>query len=273
VDPNVAGSNPVDRPILHNNMSPFDAIILGALQGLTEFLPISSSTHLKIAKLLLGIPLDNSQIFFDLMCHLGTLIATLYFLRHDILNMIQEGKKEISLILIALLPLIPAYFLLKPLRTLASETHCLGYMLMATACILYAGQKWRRASSSSNRVADVLWIGTMQSAALIPGISRSASTISIARMLGWEPGKAVRFSFLLSIPTIMGGNCLELLHLLMSQEASCVPTSSCLLGFLASCMVGMIVIRHAVRFLEKGNLKPFAVYCLLLGAIVSIYYG
>lgn len=258
-------------------MSALEALIIGILQGLTEFLPVSSSAHLKLMKLFLGISAGENLVIFDLVCHLGTLVAILLFLRREILEILTDRKK-LGLIVTATLPLVPFYFFLKPLRDWASDTHLLGFCLILTSLILFAGSRLRLRSVSpelptfKRQIQDALWIGTLQSTALIPGISRSASTISGAQILGWEAKDAVRFSFLLSIPTVIGGNCIELLKLqLASSYPLTLPFSTYLFGFLSSCTVGLVVIRFAMRFLEKGNLKPFAWYCLILGIISSIY--
>lgn len=257
-------------------MSLIEAFIFGLLQGLTEFLPVSSSAHLKLAKLFCHIESSESSVLFDLICHFGTLIALLYFLRLEILHIFRTDRRKLLLLFTATLPLIPCYLLLKPLRDLASTPQCLGLCLILTACILFTGQKMRvrrkPCTSMKRNITDVLWIGAMQSTALIPGISRSASTISCAKVLGWTPREAVRFSFLLSIPTVIGGNCLELLKIYLSHEAhTMIPVSSCVVGFLASFGFGLIVVRFALNYLEKGNLKPFAWYCLSFGVIVSLY--
>jgi undecaprenyl-diphosphatase len=257
-------------------MSLIEALIIGLVQGLTEFLPVSSSAHLKLAKLFFRIQETEVGVAFDLVCHLGTLLALLYFLKQDILQLFRSERKKLLLLFIATLPLIPCYFLLKPLREYASTAPCLGLCLIATALMLFLGHKWRirkePPATLKKNVKDVLWIGAMQSAALIPGISRSASTISCAKVLGWSPKEAVRFSFLLSIPTIIGGNCLELLHLLLSRESlTAAPLSTYVVGFIASFGCGLFIIRFALSYLEKGNLKPFAWYCLGCGALVSVY--
>jgi undecaprenyl-diphosphatase len=253
-------------------MTSWHALLIGLLQGLTEFLPISSSSHLKLAKHLLGIENNQNQVIFDLACHLGTLVALLLFLRKDIRGLFkQEERKKTSLLFLAMIPLVPFYFLLKPVREFATQHNLLGFCLILTAGILFAGNRWR-VKKSYSASSNALWIGTMQATALIPGISRSASTISCARVLGWSARDAVRFSFLLSIPTIIGGNCLELLRLtLVSGFSPTLSFSSCLIGFLSSCGLGMMVIGYAIRLLEKGNLKPFAWYCLSLGILMSIF--
>ncbi len=256
-------------------MSIFEALIMGILQGLTEFLPVSSSAHLKLSKLLLGIQEGENLVIFDLVCHLGTLLALLIFLRQDIINLFRSERKKLWMIMVATVPLFPFYFLLKPLRDWASHSTFLGFFLMLTGVILFAGSRLRLKRpenlSTKRNIYDSLWIGTMQAAALIPGISRSASTISCAQVLGWNAREAVRFSFLLSIPTILGGNSLELLKLCLAPSTEfTLPLSACLIGFLGACSVGFLVIRYAVRILEKGDLRPFAWYCLILGLITTL---
>jgi undecaprenyl-diphosphatase len=257
-------------------MSTLEGLIFGLLQGITEFLPVSSSAHLKLVKMLFGIESSESQVVFDLICHLGTLVAVLLFFRKDLVQLFTKDRKQLGLLFLATLPLIPCYLLLKPLRDFASAPQYLGICLMITSLILFIGNKWRvqRATTapSAKKIRDILMIGTMQSAALIPGISRSASTISCARVLGWSPSEAVRFSFLLSIPTIIGGNCLEALKLYVSTEAPIeVSISACIAAFAASCIVGLFMVRFAISILEKGNLKPFAWYCLVLGLVTTLF--
>ncbi len=149
---------------------------------------------------------------------------------------------------------------------------------MCTSLILFLGQKWRirheRTSTFKRDLKDVLLIGTMQASALIPGISRSASTISCARILGWKAKEAVGFSFLLSIPTVIGGNCLELLKIALSRETPLhIPIEACLIGLFTSCAVGLLMVRIALTFLQKGNLKPFAWYCLFAGILMTVYFN
>jgi undecaprenyl-diphosphatase len=259
-------------------MSAFEAFIFGLLQGLTEFFPVSSSAHLKLAKVFFNIQSSESQVVFDLICHLGTLFALLYFLKEEVLQILRRDRRKLLFLFVAILPLAPCYFLLKPLRDFASDPHLLGLCLILTAVILFSGQKLRiyreHPTTFKRMVGDVFWIGAMQSAALIPGISRSASTISCAKALGWDAKEAVRFSFLLSIPTIIGGNCLELLKISLSDAPlPAIGASSCAIGFLSSFGFGLLVIRFALSYLEKGNLRPFAWYCLGFGVFVTVYFN
>lgn len=252
-------------------MTYLEALVLGLVQGITEFLPISSSAHLKLVKYFFGIEANEGQVFFDLMCHSGTLVALLWYLRKDIFNILSREPQKLKLYFTALLPLIPFYFLLKPLRDALSNIHFLGGALCITGILLFLGNRWRlRQQGNSPSYPDSLSIGVMQAAALIPGISRSASTISMARILGWDAKEAVRFSFLLAIPTVIGGNLLEAFKLTLTQAPLPSFTSS-LIGFLSSLGLGVVAVRYALPLLERGILKPFAWYCLTLGILVSVY--
>ena len=251
-------------------MTSLEALILGLVQGLVEFFPVSSSSHLSIAKSLMGLHSSEVTVIFDLFCHSGTLFAAAYFLRRDIRTLLFERRDKLLQIFFAMIPLIPAYLLLKPLREGEHSLFWTGCMLIATSFLLLVGQNMRIKRQASiawqRRAQDALCIGVLQSAALIPGISRSASTISCARILGWNAEEAVRFSFLLAIPTILGGNALTLLKASLQTTQLPISLSSCLIGFGASFVAGLAIIGPAIRFLESGKLRPFAWYCLILGA-------
>ncbi|MES2198678.1 MAG: undecaprenyl-diphosphate phosphatase [Chlamydiota bacterium] len=256
-------------------MSFFASLILGIVQALTEFLPISSSAHLKLAKYILG---QESGVLLDLSCHLGTLGALVIFLRKEIVHILFQEPKKLFLFFFAMVPLIPFYFLLKPLREYISEIHLLGFCLIGTGGILLAGQSFCMARSKNEgfmgKIRDVLMIGTLQSTALIPGISRSASTISCARILGWDAKEAVRFSFLLSIPTILGGNLWEFMKATAgTHKEESIPILHLITSFAVSFIIGLFLVKKALSWLEKGNLKPCAWYCIALGTILSIYFN
>lgn len=252
-------------------MTLLDALLLGLLQGITEFFPVSSSAHLKILKHFLGIEATTeAHVIFDLVCHLGTLIALLLFLSQELRAL---KKEHFTRFFLALLPLPPAYFLLKPLRVWGSDIHLLGFFLMGTSLILFLGEWLRFSFKKQPSLKEVVIIGAAQALALIPGLSRSGSTISCARALGWEPKEAVRFSFLLAIPTVIGGNCLELLKIATSSgPMGPFPWMTYLVGFIASCGMGMVTVQLGFRLLERGCFKPFAWYCLILGTAMSLYF-
>lgn len=249
-------------------MSHFVALLLGLVQGLTEFFPVSSSAHLKLTKMVFGV--SEIPVIFDLACHLGSLVALVWFFKEEIQRLMLKDRKSLFYLFIALIPLVPSYFLLAPLRKIASQPEFLGICLMITGGILLLGQKIR-IKRKGRPMRDALLIGTMQSAALIPGISRSASTISCAKALGWTPKESVRFSFLLAIPTIIGGNFVEALRLWEKKEVIQLINLDCLLGFAAALIGGIVIIRFAIKWLEKGNLKLFAWYCILLGVLANLY--
>ncbi len=239
------------------DMSIFQAIILGFVQGLTEFFPVSSSAHLRLAKWLMGVAGDQ---YFDLICHSGTLLALIIYLRRDVWEVLTSVRK-MGTYALALVPLVPAYFLLKPLRLMASEPEYLGYALMATGVMLFAAGRIKEVNPSK-KWQHVLCIGVMQTMALIPGISRSGSTISAGRFCGWEWREAARFSFLLAIPTILGG---ELLEAMKEHGNSGVSTGCYVGGFLASFALGLVAVRFIFWVYETGKVKPFAWYCLGVG--------
>ncbi len=250
-------------------MNDIHALILGVIQGICEFFPISSSAHVKIAKHLLGIEQDSS-VLFDLFCHLGTLTALVIALRKEILTVLIEAPKSFVLFFLALVPLVPFYFLLRPLRDFLGQDQYLGFCLIATGCILYLGQRLRFDKTESK--LDAVWIGVSQATALIPGVSRSAATISCARVLGWDVQKAVRFSFLLSIPTIIGGSLIESIHLLRHESiAESLNIQSCAIGFATAAISGFFIVHFALKLLDKGNYIPFVWYCLGIGIFATVY--
>ena len=249
-------------------LSLFEALILGIVQGSTEFLPISSSAHLKIAKYLLSISDGQHLQYVDLVCHGGTLLALGLYLRKEILQVLSSIR-HIGLYFLATLPLIPAYFFLKPVREAASSPQFLGYSLALTALLLFLASRREpilgaRDENTDLKWKDVLCIGVMQTLALIPGISRSGSTISAARFCGWDWVKGARFSFLLAIPTIFGGLILETMK---GAAGVAIPWSCYAAGFSSSFIFGLAGVRFVFTIYEKGKVRPFAWYCLGIGLL------
>ncbi len=247
-------------------MSWLHALILGLVQGCTEFFPISSSAHLKIVKSWLQVPGGEETVFFDLACHIGTLIALAVYFRKDLWELFSQPKKLIPYF-IALIPLVPAYFLLKPVRLWASQPHLLGACLLITALILFAAQKIKKGASQTPTWKNALWIGAMQSVALVPGISRSASTITGGLWQGVTVREAVRFSFILSIPAVAGGAFLEMFKI---SGHSALAFDTCAIGLGVSALVGLGVVRVAIPLLEKGVFRPFAWYCLIVAILLTV---
>ncbi len=269
MDPVVAGSSPVDRPF-YLSMTWIEAFILGIVQGATEFFPVSSSAHLKLAKWLIGI--EETGQLFNLSCHLGTLVALFFVFKKEIIALFFTERKKLLSFFLALIPLIPGYLLLHPILGTLSTPAFLGLFLLATSGILFLGNRCQ-IQDSEKPLRHALYIGFAQILALIPGISRSASTICCARILGWGPKEAVRFSFLLSIPTILGGSSLELFRLFYLKSPCTCSMATCLIAFFSSFVMGMALIRFSLHFLEKGVLKPFAWYCLIIGTLTTLFFS
>jgi undecaprenyl-diphosphatase len=254
-----------------------DSLILGIVQGLSEFFPISSSFHLKIAKFFLGINHSPSAVFFDLICHAGTLLSAIFFLRKQIYNLFFKETKKLFLLFLAIVPLIPFYFLLKPVREYFSQIYFSGIFLLFTSFFLFFisfyPKKEKTYSSLNPKIKDVLFIGTMQAFALIPGISRSGSTISAACLRGWHIQEAIVFSFLLAIPTIIGGSVIESYKFFIEQPIGyqSINLSSYFGGFITSFVMGFVSIRYIFSVKDRKKMRPFAWYCLFL-AFASILY-
>lgn len=245
-------------------MSFFQALILGIVQGITEFFPVSSSGHLRLFKKIMHISDGEHLLYFDLLCHAGTLLALIIFLRKEVFQVLTNIRK-IGIFFVALLPLVPAYFILKPVRIFFSEPQYLGYFLIVTSFLLFAASLPIR--KGPPKTIHALWIGMAQALALIPGISRSGSTIAMARFCGWSLKDGALFSFLLAIPTILGGELLETIKLLKGASESVVPWTSYLAGFIASLVCGLFSCRTVFWIYERSLIRPFAWYCLIVGLI------
>lgn len=246
------------------------ALILGIVQGCTEFFPISSSAHLKLMKTWLKLPSGEEAVLFDLACHLGTLLVLVVYFRKDLRDICFSHPKKMTPYLIALAPLPPSYFLLKHVRVWASQPQFLGVCLLVTALMLFIPRKFFKAASGEVSWKDALWIGAFQSVALVPGISRSASTIMTGLYRGLTVQKAVRFSFLLSIPAVAGGAFLELLKV-ADHHLTVMDALLCGIGFGVSALVGIGVVRFAIPLLEKGSFRSFAWYCLIVSILLTLY--
>lgn len=271
--PNVAGSNPVVRPLFlfqEVTMHIWEAVLLGIVQGLTEFLPVSSSGHLLLVEHLLGLKNLSRYVLFDLVCHMGTLGAIFIVFRKEIKETLPDSKKMIQYG-IALLPLIPLVPLVKKVKVLFDSPEWLGIGFLITALILFIGYHFGREKKTAEKsYTSALYIGMAQSLAILPAISRSGATISSALLLGWAPYEAVVFSFLLSIPTILGGMGLELLKLNTSLLPD-VSLSAYFAGFLSSLIVGYFSLRLLIRIVGTAKFQYFSWYCASLGLLL-IYF-
>ncbi len=274
--PKVAGSSPVSRPsFLRKSKVPFwKALFLGIIQGITEFFPVSSSAHLKLMKIFFHIQEASNFHMFDLFCHLGTLFAAIIFLRKEIIKTFKNTK-DVILIILAIVPLVPFYFLFKPLREYLSKDIFLGLFLIITALLLFITSSYKRKEKEityKRKIKDVLLIGCMQAMALIPGLSRSGATITAAHVRGWKIQSAIRFSYLLAIPTIIGGTLLEgLKEIKHADQIQSAEILSYFTAFISSFIVGLFAIKLLFKITHAKKFKVFAWYLLIVGCITLVY--
>jgi len=261
-------------------MNWFEAIVLGLLQGLTEFLPVSSSGHLEIAKSLFGINPETS-FFFTLAVHGATVLSTLIVFREEIIDLLKGSikftmNKETSYILKLLLSMIPvgiAGILLKePIESLFNGNLVfIGLMLLITSALLTAAHfmhKHKRERSIGYK--DAFIIGIAQAIAVIPGISRSGSTIATGLMIGNKKDEIARFSFLMVLLPVIGANLLEV----MSDDVSMNGSSFGIImtGFVSAFISGYFACKWMITLVRKSKLIWFSIYCALIGTL-SIIFG
>lgn len=267
-------------------MTLLSSVLLGALQGVTEFLPVSSSGHLAIAEHLLNL---SSEVppFFDVLLHLGTLAAVFAAYWGDIREMLGEfflgvrdlargttpepvppARRLVLLLILGTLPLFAVLPVKDRIGALGDNLYFVAGALLVTGCLLFASDRVRRGrkTEKSASLLDVLLVGAAQAAATCPGISRSGATITAGCFAGLERKFAVRFSFLLSIPAVLGANLLSLKDAL---EAGIVwaEVPIYLAGLLAAALVGYGCIFLIRLVADKGKFGFFAYYCWVAGVV------
>ena len=269
-------------------MSLLSSILLGLIQGLAEFLPISSSGHLAIAEHFLGqAGVPATPDFFDVLLHLGTLVAVFAAYWQDIRDMIVElidgvrdlvrgttpnpippARRMILLIIVGTLPL----FVVLPIKDLVegamSNVTFFSFALLATGFILFFSDRMARGRKTERTatVLDALLVGCAQALGTLPGISRSGITISAGMLRGYDRTFAVRFSFLMSLPAVFGATLLELIDAVQAGiDTSLLPVY--LVGMLVAGVVGYFAIRLVNLLAGKGKFGAFAYYCWAAGAI------
>lgn len=251
------------------------AVILGAVQGVAEFLPISSSGHLVIAGELLtslsgrGLPEWLQGMTMNVALHFGTLlsIATIYF--RDLLGLLKQGR----LLLLIVLSSVPAGFvglLFKDqLEALFQNALVAGICLLGTAAILLTARRLRGVGRGLSELspAAALTIGLFQAVAILPGISRAGSTVGAGLMCGLRPEDAARYSFFLAVPAIGGASLLELLKLLRQGDNTAPEFLPMLVGMVVSYLVGVFSLQSLIRLLAADRLHWFAWYCSTVGML------
>lgn len=269
-------------------MTLLSSILLGVIQGVTEFLPVSSSGHLAIAEHLLNVSgMSDVPPFFDVLLHLGTLFAVFIAYWEDIRDMVLEffcgvsdlvrgttprrvppARRMILLIIVGTLPLFAVLPVKDAIESLGDNMYFVAFALLATGCLLFASDRVRRGrkTEKSATMLDALLVGVGQALATCPGISRSGTTITAAVFVGFDRKFAVRYSFLMSIPAILGANLLSLKDALEAQVLwEEVPVY--LVGVAVSAVVGYLCIRLIKLVADKGKFGFFAYYCWLAGIV------
>ncbi len=260
-------------------MDIIDSIILGIIQGLTEFLPVSSSGHLEIGKAILG---DNSvpkeSLMFTVMLHFATALSTIVVFRKDIFSILKgllffkwnDDTKFISKIVVSMIPaVVVGLFFEEQLESLFGGNILLvGCMLIVTAILLFLADK---AKNTNKKVSfkNAFIIGISQAVAMIPGISRSGATISTSVLLGNDKTKAARFSFLMVVPLIFGKIAKDVFSGELSFENHNITALS--LGFFAAFISGLFACTWMMALVKKSKLSYFAIYCVVVGLIAILF--
>lgn len=277
-------------------MNFIQAILMGIVQGLSEFLPISSSAHLVFTsnfyKVIKNIPIvqsSNEEVFFDIMVHLGTLIAVLIFFRKDVLNILKAmwhaiktknwEDKEAKLGLFIMAGTVITVMLALPINEIAEKLvyspSIVGILLFITGfTLLYSEYKSKKLEEKKEEVSlkTSILIGLAQGLAALPGFSRSGWTIATGLFCGLDRVTAARYSFLLSIPIILGASMVYPLIKIDIHEAVQYNWSAIIAGTVVSAIVGYLCIKYFMKFISKFSLAIFGYYCIITGVATAIFF-
>ena len=277
-------------------MNFIQAILMGIVQGLSEFLPISSSAHLVFTsnfyKVIKNIPIvqsSNEEVFFDIMVHLGTLIAVLIFFRKDVLNILKAmwhaiktknwEDKEAKLGLFIMAGTVITVMLALPINEIAEKLvyspSIVGILLFITGfTLLYSEYKSKKLEEKKDEVSlkTSILIGLAQGLAALPGFSRSGWTIATGLFCGLDRVTAARYSFLLSIPIILGASMVYPLIKIDIHEAVQYNWSAIIAGTVVSAIVGYLCIKYFMKFISNFSLAIFGYYCIITGVATAIFF-
>lgn len=273
-------------------MSVLIALFLGLVQGITEFLPVSSSGHLAVLQNFMNV--QEPDLLFEMLVHMGTLISILVVYRVEIKEMIKDGLEYIRLkadsnsdepislkppgralllVLIGTLPMFIGVFFVSAIERLFFNTFFIGFAFLITGGLLYVSSRLIKQGSKTEKtmtIADALIIGLAQTVALIPGLSRSGTTIAVGLSRGLTGAFAVRFSLLLAIPAILGGTVITVIRAI-TDGADFSMMHAYLAGFVVAASVGYFAIQFMRRLMAKGRFGNFAYYCWGIGVITIIW--
>ena len=258
-------------------MSWFEALVLGIVQGLTEYLPVSSSGHLAIGSALFGIE-GEENLAFTIVVHVATVFSTLVILWKEIewifrglfkFQMNSETRYVIN-ILISMIPIgiVGVFFKDTVEAIFGSGLLIVGCMLLVTAALLSFSYYAKPRQKENLSIKDAFIIGLAQACAVLPGLSRSGTTIATGLLLGNNKAKLAQFSFLMVIPPILGEALLDVLKLVKGENiAGDIPMLSLVVGFVAAFLSGCLACKWMINIVKKGKLIYFAIYCAIVGLI------
>jgi undecaprenyl-diphosphatase len=267
-----------------------EALVLGLVQGLTEFLPISSSGHLVIVPRLFG--WEQPSVAFDVMLHAASLIAVLIYFRRELIEVLAgfarrgPGRRFIWLLVIGTIPAaLIGFFLEEPLSQMFDDPVFAAITLMGTGVILVVSEVFARArfrntseegdvSSIPALAADISFpksfaIGCAQAVSIIPGISRSGATIGTGLLTGMSRPQAARFSFMLAVPILIGVSVYKVPDLSGAE----IGPAAIIIGFLASLVSSYAAVAGMIGYLQKRGLYPFAIYCFVVGLVLTLLWS
>ena len=268
------------------------SILLGIIQGLCEFLPVSSSGHLALANSLFSLPEEVDDLALNVLLHLGTLAAVVLVYHKDIWDLIKSffslvkklfsgkfrladctlGERFVVLLFIAVLPLLPAAFLSGSIEVLMGYPFVIGIILIFNAAMLYFSETLGKGNKNLEDVkpSNALLVGLFQVVAILPGLSRSGSTITGGLIQGFDRSLAVKFSFILSIPAIVGAAIFE-----MPDFFASIPDTKILLTYLAGAFAAMLVGIAAIKLItwisKHSTFRIFAYYCFAVGVLAIVW--
>ena len=243
-------------------MDIIQAIIIGLVQGLTEFLPVSSSAHLIFAQQALGVA--DVGLAFDVLLHVGTLVAVIVYFFNDIVNMIKGW-----LTILATIPIgIVGVLFNDIVESMFMGLTVPAFLLLITGCLLYVSQRMNtgRIDVRNITLKEALIMGCGQALAILPGLSRSGTTIAAGLFAGLDKEFAAKFSFILSIPAILGAAVFQLKDL----SGGSVEIGACIAGFIVAAISGYLAISFLLKIVREKSLDIFAYYCWIVGIIVLV---
>ena len=270
-------------------MSYIESILLGLIQGVAEFLPISSSGHLSLMQTFMELRSpEEASMFFDVLLHLGTLLAVCVVYWRDILDMIREfflgiralcsrrhrgesvppARRLVLMIIVATLPLLLVVPIKEQIEALSANTYFVGGALLVTGCLLFFSDRMAkgRKTERTATIKDALLVGIAQAFAVVPGLSRSGTTIAAGMAIGFDRTFAVRFSFLMSLPAVLGANVLSIVDAAREGiDPAMLPIYGA--GVAVAAVSGYFAIRLVNLLARKGKFGAFAYYCWAVGMI------